>query len=117
MNDRAYTSDTSRETEAVQLELIRCMQPSQRLAKALSLSCEMIRLSKAAIRRRHPEFSEDEVRIKFIEMHDGAELARSVKAWRAGNMESKRTTLSANLSGISSRTRHPRDTGKMCRRY
>ena len=87
MYDRAYTSDTSSEAEAVQLELIRRMQPSQRLAKALSLSCEVIRLSKAAIRRRYPEFSVDEVRIKFIEMNYGAELARKVKAWRAENTQ------------------------------
>lgn len=84
MVDDTYTSDTSSAAEAVQLELIRHMQPSQRLAKALSLSCEVIRLSKAAIRRRYPEWSEDEVRIKFIEMHYGVELAKSVRAWRAG---------------------------------
>lgn len=87
MIDRACTCDTSSEAEAVQLELIRHMQPAQRLAKALSLSCEMIRLSKAAIRRRWPELSEDEVRIKFIEMHYGTELAKSVTAWRAGNRD------------------------------
>ena len=73
---RTYTSDTSSEAEAVQLELIHRMQPSQRLAKGLSLSCEMIRLSKAAIRRRCPELSEDKVRNKFIEMHYSAELGR-----------------------------------------
>ena len=60
------------------------MEPSERLAKALSLSSEMMRLSKAATRRRYPEFSEDEVRIKFIELHYGSELTRAVQAWRAG---------------------------------
>lgn len=83
MVDSAYMHDTSSEASAVQLELIRRMQPSERLAKALSLSCEMIRLSKAAIRRRYPKMSEDEVRITFITMHYGTELAESVRAWRA----------------------------------
>ncbi len=87
MIENAYTSDTSSTAEAVQLELIRRMQPSQRLAQALALSCEMIRLSKTAIRRRCPELSEHEVRIKFIEIHYGAELASSVRAWHAKTMD------------------------------
>ena len=86
MIENIPTNDTSSAAEAVQLELIRRMQPSQRLAKALALSCEMIRLSKTAIRRRYPELSEDGVRIKFIEMHYGAELARSVSAWHKRSM-------------------------------
>ncbi len=85
--DHPYTNDTSPEAAAVHLELLRKMPPSQRLNQALALSCEVMRLSKQAIRRRHPEFSEDEVRIKFIEMHYGAELAQSVKAWRAEKSE------------------------------
>jgi hypothetical protein len=66
------------------MELIRQLPPSIRLEKSLALSCEVIRLSKAAIRRRHPEFSEDEVGLKFIELNYGTELAESVRAWRSG---------------------------------
>jgi len=80
--DVPHSSDTSTEAEAVQMKLIRQLRPSVRLEKALALSCEVIRLSKAAIRRRHPEFSEDEVGLKFVELNYGAELAESVRAWR-----------------------------------
>ena len=80
--DAPHNTDTSTEAEAVQMELIRQLRPSVRLEKALALSCEVIRLSKAAIRRRHPEFSEDEVGLKFIELNYGMELAESVRAWR-----------------------------------
>lgn len=48
----------------------------------MALSREVIRLSKAAIRRRHPEYSEEEVGLKFIELNYGADLADSVRAWR-----------------------------------
>lgn len=80
----SHSSDTATDAEEVQLELIRQMPPSVRLEKALALSCEVIRMSKAAIRRRHPEFSEDEVGLKFIELNYGDELADSVRAWRSG---------------------------------
>ncbi len=80
-------SDTTREAEAVQQELIRRMTPAERLAKSLTLSCDLMRLSKAAIRRRHPTMTEDEVRIKFIELHYGLELAESVRQWRENSKE------------------------------
>ncbi len=32
-----------------------------------------------AIRRRHPDFSDEEVRLRFIELTYGSELAESVK--------------------------------------
>ena len=80
----AHNTDTSTDAEAVQLELLLQLPPSQRLEKALALSCELIRLSKAAIRRRHPNFSEDEVALKFIELTYGTELAESVRTWRSG---------------------------------
>jgi hypothetical protein len=77
-------NDTSADAEAVQLKLIGQLPPIERLEKALALTCEVIRLSKAAIRRRHPEFSEDDVGLKFIELNYGSELAESVRTWRSG---------------------------------
>ena len=37
-----------------------------------------------AIRRRHPEFDDDQVRIKFIELTYGKDLAEGVQLWRRG---------------------------------
>jgi hypothetical protein len=79
-----HNTDTSADAESVQLKLIGQLPPAERLERALALTCEVIRLSKAAIRRRHPEFSEDEVGLKFIELNYGSELAESVRAWRSG---------------------------------
>ena len=56
--------------------------------------CEVIRLGKAAIRRRHPEFSEEEIGIKFIELNYGQKLAESVRAWRAGVGDGTARTIS-----------------------
>ena len=80
MNSRIPISDTTLEAEAVQLEIIRAMEPSERARRALQLTSQVIRQAKEAIRRRHPEFTDREAQIKFIELHYGADLARAVGA-------------------------------------
>lgn len=35
-----------------------------------------------AIRRRHPEYTEDEVRLRFIELTYGKALADDVRRWQ-----------------------------------
>ena len=79
-----YTTDTSPEAHAVQLELLRRMSPDERLEKAFSLSNGVRRMAMDAIRRRHPDFDEVQVRIKFIELTYGKELADGVRLWRQG---------------------------------
>lgn len=79
MSSQSYTTDTSRDAEQVQLELIRKVPPTQRLEKSLRLSSDLLRASKAAIRRRYPSFSEHDVSIKFIELHYGVDLAEGVR--------------------------------------
>ena len=71
--------DTSAEAEAVQLALVRKMTPAQRLDKTFRLTNEMLRLSKAAIRRRYPELSAQEVGLKFVELHYGECLAQAMR--------------------------------------
>ena len=63
-----YTTDTSPEAEAIQLELFRKMSPIERLRRAFGLSNELRRMAFAAIQRRHPGLSDNDVRLKFIEM-------------------------------------------------
>ena len=79
MLDSPYATDTSPEAEAVQFELVRRMTPEQRVGIAIGLTNELVRCSKAAIRRRHPECSEVEIGFKFIEMHYGTTLAEAVR--------------------------------------
>ena len=74
-----YTTDTSVEAEAIQLELLRRMSPSDRIAKMCNLSASLRRMAFDAIRRIHPELDEAEVRLKFIESTYGKELAAEVR--------------------------------------
>ena len=82
MRPTPYTTDTSPEAYAVQLELLRRMSPIQRLRKTFALSRQLKRMSMDAIRRRHPEFDEDAVRLKFIELTYGKALADDVRRWQ-----------------------------------
>ena len=72
-------SDTSPDVEAKLIEGFRRMTPSARLSLALSLSDEVIALSRRAIARVHPEYTELEVGLKFVEVHYGVDLAERVR--------------------------------------
>ena len=74
-----YTTDTSVEAEAIQLELLRRMSPADRITKMCNLSASLRRMAFDAIRRIHPELDEAEVRLKFIESTYGKELAAEVR--------------------------------------
>jgi len=75
-------SDTSKEALAVQLECLRQMSPRERLQRACSWSGQIRRMAFAAIRRRHPEYSEADVRLKFIELTYGEDLANEIRQWQ-----------------------------------
>ena len=79
-----YTTDTTPDAERVQLELVRRMTGSERADMAITLTNEVIRQSKVAIRHRFPELSEADLKLKFIELHYGRELAEAVRQVQAG---------------------------------
>ena len=74
--------DTSDEALAVQLECLRRMTPQERLRRSCAWSGQLRRMAFAAIRRRHPDYSEDNVRLKFIELTYGQTLADEVRNWQ-----------------------------------
>ncbi len=79
--ERARTvRDTHPEAERVQIELFRRAGPEKRLALALSRSADAVEMARNAIRRRHPGLSEEEVKLKFVEVHYGKELADRMRA-------------------------------------
>jgi len=82
MKTHTDVSDTSDEAMAVQLECLRRMSPHERLRRACSWSGQIRRMTFAAIRRRHPEYSDDEIRLKFIELTYGRNLADEVRGWQ-----------------------------------
>jgi hypothetical protein len=73
-------SDAHPEAARLQLELLRKAGTRGRLALTLRLSNAMIAASRRAIRKRHPELSEQEVRLLWAELHYGKELADRVRA-------------------------------------
>ena len=72
-------SDTHPEIEKVQLSLIRKANIAKRITRVRSLSQTMIKLSRRAISRVNPEFSEQELNIAFVAYHYGADLAERLK--------------------------------------
>ena len=82
MRQTSYTTDTSPEAYALQLELVRRLPPVQRLRKAFALSREVKQMAMDAIRRRHPEFAENAVRLRFIELTYGKSLADDIRRWQ-----------------------------------
>ena len=81
MQRQPYTTDTSDEALAVQLEGFRRMSPAERIHKMCKLSANLRRMAMDAIRRRHPEYDQQEIRLKFIELtgiaHEKLTVARS----------------------------------------
>jgi hypothetical protein len=53
-----------------------------RLRKAMGLSRQVKRMAMDAIRRGNPELDDNGVRLKFIEINYGKELADEVRHWQ-----------------------------------
>ncbi len=78
--------DTTREAREVQLEAVRRMAPEERLQRGLELA-ELVRaLLAAGVRARHPEYSEEEVRLAVIRIVLGEKLFRAAYP-HAGHIE------------------------------
>ena len=68
-------NDTSDRARQQQIELLRTMTPGQRAALALRLTDNAIALSRRAIARAHPEWSELEVKIEWARIHYGPQIS------------------------------------------
>ncbi|HET8853564.1 MAG TPA: hypothetical protein VFN02_13660 [Ktedonobacteraceae bacterium] len=77
---RTQSMDTSPEAERVQIELIRKASPAKLFGLVRSLSQTMIQASRNTIRRLHPDASEEELALIFLELYYGKELADRVRA-------------------------------------
>ena len=69
------------EAERGQIELFRRATPQERCELALSLSAATLEWAHRAIERAYPELSPWARRVKFVEIHYGAELARRFERW------------------------------------
>jgi hypothetical protein len=78
---KTQSADTHPEAERVQIELLRNLTIAQRFALAQALSRRTRQLAMRAIRRANPEASEEEVRLIFVEIHYGKDLADRLRAY------------------------------------
>ena len=74
-------SDTSLEAEKIQIELLRRSTVAERFAKVRALTARTVGLSKRAIARANPDLSPEELRLRFIELHYGKDLAERVRRY------------------------------------
>ena len=72
-------ADTSAEAERVQIDLIRAVPVARRLHMACSLSATVIGAARRALRRARPDASPQEIDLRFVELHYGADLAAALR--------------------------------------
>jgi hypothetical protein len=72
-------TDTSSAMAEMQIELLRRAGPVRRLQTALDWSEMTIRLSRTGLTRIHPDLSEEDIGLLFIEYNYGASLASGVR--------------------------------------
>ena len=83
MSKTAPHLDTTPEVEAVLIQLLRDKPPTMRVDEAISASNRVAEQCKNAIRRMNSGISENEVRLRFIELNYGPEIANHVQAYLA----------------------------------
>jgi hypothetical protein len=71
--------DTTPESHAVQLDAYRRLGPTGRARLAASLSADTRQLTRAGIRSRHPDYSDEAVELALRRILYGDELVR--RAW------------------------------------
>ena len=76
---QARSADTNPEAEAVQIGLLRRAGVGRRARMALSLSGQVIGMARRALRRSLPGATEEEVGLRFVELHYGRELAADLR--------------------------------------
>jgi hypothetical protein len=66
--------DTTPEAARMQLQICRHLSPSRRLELALQMSDSLRKTVEAGVRRRHPEYTGDQVRLAVIRLYLGDQL-------------------------------------------
>jgi hypothetical protein len=78
MRNRALPADTTLEAMRAQMAIWQRMGPEGRQRRVVQLTNTARRLARDGIRQRHPEYTEDEVRLTEIRLRLGDELFRKV---------------------------------------
>lgn len=81
MSKPSSIQDTSQQADSVLISLLRDKPAPARLYDAVCASNRVAEQCKNAIRRRHPGLSEVDVKLLFIELNYGREIANQVRNW------------------------------------
>ena len=73
-------TDTSREAERIQVDLLREASVARRLHLAWSLSASAMSAARRALARADPSAEATERDIRFVELHYGSALAAALRA-------------------------------------
>jgi hypothetical protein len=77
---RTQSEDTSPEMERVQIELIRKASPAKLFGLVRSMSQTMIQASLRNIQKLHPDASQEEITLIFVELYYGKKVANLVRS-------------------------------------
>ncbi len=78
---KTQSPDTHPDMERLQIELFRKAGPERRVQIALSLSQQLMALTKRTIREMHPDTSEVEKGLIFVSLVYGQDLANRVRSY------------------------------------
>jgi hypothetical protein len=73
--------DTSPEAESILIRLIQEKPAAARLRDAVAASNRVAQQCKEAIQRNHPDCSEEEIKLRFIAINYGQEIADKVRVY------------------------------------
>ena len=71
-----FPADTTPEARRVQVEVFRQMAPERRSALAVRLSRQLREVAEAGVRMRHPDYTQEQVRLAAIRLRLGNDLFR-----------------------------------------
>jgi hypothetical protein len=78
VNDAWLPADTTTEAARVQLAVFRRMTPEKRLQLTFEMTADLRRRLAEGVRQRHPDYSDDRVRLAVIRLVLGDDLFRTV---------------------------------------
>ncbi len=77
--------DTTPEAESILIRLLQAKPGAARLGDAVAASNRVARQCKEAIRRSNQDCSEEDIKLRFIALNYGQELAHKVRAYVGKN--------------------------------
>jgi hypothetical protein len=78
MNGDGIPADTTAEDDRVQIEIFRRMSLDKRLSMVFEMTADLRRRMADGVRRRHPDYSERQVKLAVIRLCLGDELFHTV---------------------------------------